>query len=188
MRISLFRIHRIALLVALAAPVTALAAGSGDSNTTTSPPPTTETTKTCKGVKVWDDKKKRCVNPSNSALDPDTLYIAVRELAYAGRYVDAQGVLAAMPDQSDDRVLTYWGFTWRKLGEADRSRAFYLQAIAANPDNILVRSYMGQGMIAEGDIAGAEIQLAEIRQRGGIGTWPEQSLATALLTGQTYDY
>lgn len=182
-----------ALILALAAAPSAHAAGGGggsggNGGTTTTPPTTTKTTKSCRGVKVWDESSKRCVNPRGSALDPDILYGAVRELAYAGRYRDAQGVLAAMPDQSEDRVLTYWGFTWRKLGDHDRGRAYYLQAIATNPDNILARSYMGQGMVDEGDIAGAEAQLREIRARGGSGSWPEQSLALALSTGQTFDY
>ena len=50
-------------------------------------------------------------------LDDETLYGAVREFAYAGQYGHAQMALAAMSDQTDDRVLTYWGFTHRKMGD-----------------------------------------------------------------------
>ena len=179
---------RMLLILALAlGPATATAVGSGDAKPITPPKPT-ETTKKCKGAKVWDKKRKRCVRARNSRLDPDTLYRAVRELAYAGRYEDAQAVLAAMPDQNDDRVLTYWGFTWRKMGRRDLARAYYLKAIARNPDNILARSYMGQGMVAEGDLRGARAQLREIRARGGAGSWPETALAEAIRSGETYDY
>lgn len=182
---------RLILVAALTLPSLAFAAGSGgggDGGTVLTPPKPTETTEVCKGIQVWDPVAKACVNPKGAALDTDTLYRAVRELAYAGRHADAQGVLLAMPDQTDDRVLTYWGFTWRKMGKADLGRAYYLQAIDRNPDNLLARSYMGQGLVADGDRAAAEDQLHQIRRRGGAGTWPELALAEAIRTGKTFDY
>jgi thioredoxin-like negative regulator of GroEL len=175
---------RFLIILAATLPGFAYAAG-GDSF---SPPKGSKTSKVCKGVKVWDTKKKRCVNPKQSELGTDTLYEAVRELAYAGRYDDAQGVLAAMPDQKDDRVLTYWGFTHRKKGDTDLGNQFYRAALVQNPDNILARSYMGQGMVEAGDVYGAKQQLAEIRARGGVGTWPELALAKAINTGDVSDY
>lgn len=176
---------RILLTAALLMPGFAFAAGS---DTNTAPPKTTKTTKSCKGIQVWDEAKQSCVNPKGAALDSDILYDAVRELAYAGRYADAQGVLAAMPDQQDDRVLTYWGFTNRKLGKADLAQVFYTSAIARNPDNILARSYMGQGLVEAGDRDGAIAQWREIRARGGEGSWAEISLRDAIRSGQTYSY
>ena len=171
----------LALTLALSAPAAGFAAG-GDNGT----PP--KTTKSCKGTQVWDEKTSKCVNPQESQLDSDTLYGAVRELAYAGRYVDAQNVLRVMADQNDDRVLTYWGFTHRKLGNSELARSYYERAIADNPDNLLARSYMGQGFIADGNIDGALAQWREIKQRGGEGTWAEASLRTAIGTGKTYNY
>ena len=175
---------RLILTLALIAPGLAFAAGSGDSDA----PKTTQTTKSCKGVKVWDATKKRCVRPKESNLAPDTLYDAVRELAYAGRIEDAQGVLSAMPDQSHDGVLTYWGFTHRKLGNLELANAFYEQAIAQNPNNILARSYMAQGFVAAGRTDEALAQWHEIKARGGDGTWAEVSLRNALRTGLTSNY
>ncbi|MHA6262222.1 tetratricopeptide repeat protein [Arenibacterium sp. CAU 1754] len=176
---------RFLMILALLLPGYALAAGSG---TDSSPPKTTKTTKTCKGIKVWDDKSGKCVNPQETLLDGDVLYLAARELAYAGRYGDAQGVLLAIPDQMDDRVLTYWGFTHRKMGHSDLARAYYRKALMRNPDNILARSYMGQGLIEDGKVDAAIVQWREIRARGGEGTWPEASLRDALRTGLIYDY
>lgn len=172
------------LILAMTLPGYAFAAGGAD----TSPPKTTKTTKTCSGVQVWDEKTDKCVNPQESALDADTLYGAVRELAYAGRYDDAQSILRIMPDQNDDRVLTYWGFTHRKLGHGSVARDYYEQAIDRNPDNILARSYMGQGFVADGMVDDAIAQLKEIRSRGGNGTWAEASLSEAIKTGKTYNY
>lgn len=162
----------------------AYAAGDDDWN----PPKPTDTTKTCRGKRVWDEEKGRCVRPKQSSLNQDELLGAARELAYAGRFDDAQAVLTAMADQQDDRVLTYWGFTHRKLGNATLAQAFYDQAIAQNPDNLLARSYMGQGYVSTGQYGLALAQWKEIRSRGGSGSWPEAALRQALETGATTSY
>jgi len=168
----------------IALPGLVFAAGGGDE----SAPKPTKTSKDCKGVRVWDENKGRCVRPKQSSLDEQGLYEAVRELAYAGRYTDAMGVLAAMPDQQDDRVLTYYGFTNRKLGDLDAAMMFYTAALDKNPDNMLARSYMGQGMVESGDLDGARDQLAEIETRGGGYTWAATSLRKAIYAGKTYNY
>ncbi len=151
-------------------------------------PTTTETSKNCKGVKVWDKKTKTCVNPQDSSLDQNELIEAVRELAYVGRNEDAQGVLRQMHNQNDDLVLTYWGFTNRKLGNLDMANVYYTRAITQNPDNILARSYMAQGFITEGRVDEAIAQWREIMDRGGEGSWAEASLRQAIRTGVTYNY
>lgn len=176
------RITTLATL-ALLAPSIALAASSGSTN----PPKTTKTTTECKAGQVFDDKTAQCVDKSSSLLDNDTRYGAVRELAYAGLYDRASGVLDEM-DASDSRVMTYRGFIARKTGDMDAAMTFYTAAIEANADNILARSYMGQGMVETGDRAGAKLQLAEIRTRGGRQTWAEISLKNAITTGVGSNY
>ncbi len=172
------------IAIALFTPALAFAAGGGSS----SAPKPSETTKSCTSGKVWDKKSKACVQASNELLDDDTLYGAVREFAYAGQYDHAQAALAAMSDQEDDRVLTYWGFTHRKMGNVDKGMAFYRQAIAKNPKNILARSYMGQALVEQGDLSGAREQLDAIVDAGGQGSWAEASLNQAIATGKTYSY
>lgn len=174
----------LALAAALTLPVAALAASGNDWN----PPKPTETTKTCKGKRVWDEQKKRCVRPRKSSLNQEQLLGAARELAYAGRQEDAQAVLSAMADQQDSVVLTYWGFTHRKLGNSELARVYYDQALARDPDNILARSYMGQGLVERGNFGAALIQWKEINARGGDGTWAEASLRSALETGASHSY
>jgi len=156
----------------------AFAAGGGEETAPKKPK--------CERGYVYDKKSKTCVQ-ADSRLDTDTLYQTVRELAYAGRYDDAQVVLAVMP-QDDDRTLTYLGFINRKMGRADVAMAYYRQALAVNPGNILARSYMGQGLVAAGKIADALAQLRAIRAHGGSGTWAEASLRKAIATGQTFNY
>ena len=171
------------------------------------PPKKTQTTKNCFQARQWDPEIgkwvrfsqpvngvydaniNKCVRPDRTGyMDSDTLYKAVRELAYAGRYQDAIKVHDQMPEQLSDRVLTYRGFTARKLGQAELANAYYNQAIDVNPDNILARSYMGQGLVDAGDKVAALVQLREIQNRGGAGTWSEVSLRNAIQTGTTYSY
>jgi tetratricopeptide (TPR) repeat protein len=192
-----------ALSLPLALPTIGFAAGGEDE----AKPKTTETTADCFKVRQWDPETKKyvrfsekvngvwdasiskCVRPDKTShLDSDTLYGAVRELAYAGRYDEAVQVLDNMPDQASDQVLTYRGFTARKLGNVALANLYYQQAIDTNPDNILARSYMGQGMVASGDKVAAIGQLREIQARGGAGTWAETSLRSAIETGTTYSY
>lgn len=172
------------LTAALLFPMAAFAAGSSDN----SPPKPTQTTTTCQNGQVWDKKTKSCVDAQESRLDDDTRYGAVRELAYAGQYKEALYVLAAMSDQTESRVLTYYGFTHRKAGRTDLGMQYYQAALKTDPDNLLARSYMGQGLVAAGDIEAARVQLAEIESRGGKSSWPETSLRKAIETGKTYSY
>lgn len=161
----------------------AVSAAGGDS----SPPKPTNTTKKCLFGRVYDEAAGRCVKPNKTNFSEEQLYQAVRELAYDGQFENAQNVLRVM-DQDDDRVLTYWGFTYRKMGEAELANTYYQRAIETNPDNILARSYMGQGYVTEGKTELAITQWREIKARGGEGTWAEASLREAIRTGLTYSY
>ncbi|HDY96314.1 hypothetical protein LCGC14_0153830 [marine sediment metagenome] len=169
-----------ASILSLVLPIAAFAAGSGN----TSPP---KPVVKCEDGQVYEKKSKTCVDAKDSRLTPDDRYQAVRVLAYAGAYEDAQVVLAAMPEY-DDRRLTYMGFTTRKMGDLSGSMTFYARAIEANPANILARSYLGQALVEQGNIPAALTELRAIRAHGGAGTWAEASLRTAISTGQTFSY
>ncbi|WP_391481968.1 hypothetical protein [Nereida sp. NH-UV-3] len=176
---------RTTLIAALALAPTALFAAGSSSST---PPKATKTTTECETGMVYDADKQSCVEIKKSALGNDAMFDAARELAYAGRHQDAQQMLNLMQMPNDDRVLTYLGFTHRKMGDASTGLAYYQKALAVNPDNLLARSYMGQGYVESGDIELASAQLTEIRTRGGRGTWAEISLRMALQNGQGYSY
>jgi tetratricopeptide (TPR) repeat protein len=165
----------------------ALAVGPDDD-----PPTPTETTTTCPEGTVWDGDTQGCVaiEESSSLSDPDALIATVRELAYAGRHADALALLARAPDPSDTMVLTYLGYSTRSLGDMDSGLAYYDRALAADPDNLLARAYLGMARLLLGETERAAVQLAEIRARGGAGRWPERALAAAIAQGSTtgYDY
>ncbi len=161
----------------------AFAVGGGDS----APPATTPTSSECPRGTVWDDGRRACVSAQSSQLDEDQRYEAVRELAYSGQLDHALEVLDTM-QAGDDRVLTYRGFIARQQGDWAQALAYYDDALRANPDNILARSYLGQGLVLQGDMQAAQGQLIEIRDRGGRDSWAEASLLRALRTGQTSNY
>ncbi|MBV2361257.1 hypothetical protein KUH32_15945 [Thalassococcus sp. CAU 1522] len=164
----------------LCLPAAAFAAG-GDIST---PPRAPE----CKDGQVMDAATRTCVDAVDSRLDDGERLDAVRQYAYAGDLGAARAVLDAMNDQGADGVLTYRGFTARKGGDIGAAMGWYAAALVANPDNILARSYKGQGHVEAGEIVQARSELMEIRMRGGQGTWAEQSLRMAIETGRGNSY
>ena len=180
----MFSTPRLPLLTAaLMIPTLAFAAGSDS----TTPPKPTQTSSDCTAGQIFDEKTATCVDKSSSLIDDDARYEAVRELAYLGDSPRALDMLSAM-NPEDSRVLTYRGFIARKTGDMDAAMTYYTAAIAANADNILARSYMGQGLVEAGDRDAAKLQLAEIRTRGGRNTWAEVSLSQAIRTGLGSSY
>lgn len=187
-----------ALATALAPAGIAFAADTGGG----SPPAATPTTTTCTNGKIWSAERKMCLTPDQikansknkngtqkkSELKPDDiLYEAAREFAYAGQYGSALGALEAAENQNDPRILNYYGFTYRKLGDVPRAMTYYRKALAEDENYILARSYMGQALIDQGDIQAARVQLVEIRDRGGENTWAYRSLLQSL-GGERHTY
>jgi len=169
-------------MLGLAAP--AFAAGSESDET--KPPEKTETTTVCKDGKIWDKQKKECVDPKKTELDDDTLYSAAREMAYAGQYDNAIGVLQLAKNQNDPRILNYLGFTNRKAGRMELGMTYYKKALAIDANYSLARSYMGQALIQQGNIQEARVQLLEIRDRGDENTWAYRALEQALAGKNVY--
>lgn len=172
-------------LVLATALMTAMA-GSAWAAGSSTPPKPTQTSEMCTKTQVWDEDKKECVEAEKSGFNDDKLYDAGRELAYMGRFEDAIGVLKTAQNQQDPRILNYLGFANRKMGNVTIGMEYYHQALAINPDYVLARSYMGQAMLLEGDVAGAEAQLKEIRRRVGTQDYAYFSLAQSLKTKSAY--
>ena len=154
----------------------AYAAGS-DSST---PPKQTRTSTECTDGQIYDDKAKACVDADQQSFNDNQRYDAVRELAYAGAYDRAELVMASADQPDDARFLNYKGFIERKQGNIGEAMVFYTAALDKAPDYHLARSYMGQGLVADGNIEGAKAQLYEIAARGGRDTWAYASLKMSL--------
>lgn len=168
------RLATFACTMLLSAP--AFAVGSDDET----PPTPTETTQTCEDGQIFDEKTKACVDADKQSLNDDDRYRAVRELAYAGRYDSALGVIAAADNAQDARFLNYRGFILRQRGDMGGALALYAAALRADPDYILARSYMGMGLAQMGHRGAARSQLEQIAARGGADTWAYRALAAAL--------
>lgn len=153
----------------------ALAAGGGSDSSATQ----------CSNGKVYDEASKSCVN-QKSELDDTQIYESARAFAYAGQYDEALDMLKRAKNQNDPRILNYYGYTNRKLGNVDVAMDYYRRAIAIDGNYLLARSYMGQGLVQQGDFEGARAQLVEIRDRGGKDTYAYKALYDALKSGHTY--
>lgn len=164
-----------ASLVGIGVATGAFAAGGGSSS---------PSTKTCKRGEVYDTKTKKCV-VAERATD-DAIFEGARDAAYSGEFDYAIDLLRLAANQDDPRVLNYLGFAHRKLGRTEAAMGYYLRALQIDPNYNLARSYMGQGLVADGDMAGAREQLAEIRNRGGEGTWAYVMLENAITSGVVY--
>ena len=160
----------------------------GSGNGADDQPGVTENTTECGKGEVWDDKSESCLESSSSLLTNELRYLAVRDLVYAERYADAKLILDTMTEGKTPRVMTYRGFLLRKTGHVEEGIAAYEEAIRLDPANIHARNYYGQLLVEMDEIELAQAQLDEIRAHGGIGTSAENSLATAIATGITYNF
>lgn len=73
-----------------------------------------------------------------------------------------------------------------KKGQSAVAMEYYERALDIDPNYVLARSYMGQGMVADGNIAGAKEQLEEIRDLGHSGSWAYTMLEDAIQKKGTY--
>jgi len=170
---------RLTTLTLALLPMAAIAAGSGGD---VAPKPS-ETTTVCSDGLVWDLATQSCMSPEDSTNDDSARMNDVRELAYEGYYQAALDVLDTLENPQAPLALTYYGFAHRKAGRVALGMSYYNAALDADPNNLLARSYMGQGHVASGDMVLAQAQLTEIRMRGGRDTWAEASLVQAMATG-----
>lgn len=119
----------------------------------------------CEGLTGKKLKKCRAENPQNhdDAIYRDALALATEKQDYAG----ALALLRTAKDQSDPRILTYIGYSLRKMGQVDQAMGYYMQAIAANPNSVETREYLGEAYLQKGDLSSAKAQLTEIANRCG---------------------
>ena len=80
-------------------------------------------------------------------------------------------------------VLTYLGFTYRKLGDRDRAQAFYRQALEIAPDHRGVLEYFGELKVERGDFAGARANLARLDQVCRFGCYEAEELRRWIALG-----
>jgi tetratricopeptide (TPR) repeat protein len=145
---------------------------------------TDQTSQNCKAGEVWSNSAKKCVKANSGVVPDKELYEAGRALALAGKYDWAIEVLNAVSDKRDPGVLNYLGYAHRKAGMIEAGIAYYQQALAIDPDYLLVREYLGEGYVAAGKVELARQQLKEIATRCGTNCEEYQQLAEVIAAAQ----
>ena len=107
------------------------------------------------------------LRPPSLLLTPsqgDSAYVRAVRLINQGRYEQALAELrtaqAAFGPHPD--VLTYTGYTYRKMGQYDKAELYYREALAIAPNHVGATEYYGELMVERGDIAGAKRMLAKL--------------------------
>lgn len=96
----------------------------------------------------------------------DSAYLAavslINEKRYSEALVSLEKARVAFGPHPD--VLTYQGYTWRKLGQFDKAEQYYRQALAIAPDHRGATEYFGELKVERGDVAGARLMLARLER------------------------
>ena len=108
----------------------------------------------------------------------DSAYVQAVKLINDGRYQDAlvalreaSAVFGPHPD-----VLTYTGYTYRKLHQYEQAELYYRQALAIAPNHVGATEYYGELMAVRGDIAGAKHMLSRLEDICTFGCVEAQDL------------
>ena len=88
-------------------------------------------------------------------------------------------------NENDPAVLTYLGYSHRKLGNIDLGISLYKKALDIDPDNVDTREYLGEGYVSKGELDLAWLELVEIEKRCGTTCVEYQALEKALRSGSS---
>ena len=141
--------------------------------------------KKCPSGTAWSKQQEKCVAIKKGSLSDEDLARAGRQLALDGHYQDAIKVLEMASNENDPAVLTYLGYSHRKLGDVDLGIALYKKALDVDPDNVDTREYLGEGYVSKGELDLAWLELVEIEKRCGKTCVEYQALDKALRSGSS---
>jgi tetratricopeptide (TPR) repeat protein len=101
----------------------------------------------------------------------DAAYMRAVSLINQHRYEDAitslEGAQLAFGPHPD--VLTYLGFSYRKLKQYDQAERYYKQALDVAPNHRGATEYYGELKVERGDMAGAKVLLARLDKACAFG-------------------
>ncbi len=138
----------------------------------------------CKKGFVWSKAVERCVKAQSGSLSDKELTEQGRALALAGHYDNALAVLDAVGNKRDATVLTYIGYSHRKMGDVDVGIRYYKEALAIDPNNLNTREYLGEGYASSGRMEEAKAELATLEKLCGNTSCEQyEDLANFITTG-----
>jgi tetratricopeptide (TPR) repeat protein len=173
--LSLVKVGILAVAISLGGTLAFAASGGGSSGKGASTP-------SCPSGQVWNNGK---CSKASSSLDDRQLYTQGRDLALAGRYVEALTALQAVKNQNDAMVLTMIGYSKRKLGNYDEGVALYQQALAIDPNNVNTHEYLGEAYAEKGKLDLAKAELVKVASVCGTTCEQYQDLAKAIASVPT---
>jgi len=102
---------------------------------------------------------------------PASEYSLAKQAMDDGDYEVAINKLARLHEEEpgDADVLNMLGYGYRKIGNFDQARGYYLQALAADPDHRGANAYMGELYLETGELAKAEERLAVLDKECWLG-------------------
>ena len=142
-------------------------------------------TKKCPSGTAWSKQERKCVAQKSGMLSDQDLALAGRNLALDGHYQDAIKVLHLASNENDPAILTYLGYSHRKLGNVDLGISLYKKALDIDPDNVDTREYLGEGYVSKGALDLAWLELVEIEKRCGTTCAEYQALEKAMRSGRS---
>ncbi len=141
--------------------------------------------KKCPSGTAWSKQERKCVAQKSGLLSDEDLARAGRQLALDGHYQDAIKVLELAANDNDPAVLTYLGYSHRKLGNIDLGISLYKKALDIDPDNVDTREYLGEGYVSKGELDLAWLELVEIEKRCGTPCVEYQALEKAMRSAKS---
>ena len=85
----------------------------------------------------------------------------VQAMDYDGAIPLLEAVLKKEPGNAD--ALNYLGYSHRKLGDTTKALAYYLQALANEPEHVGANEYLGELYLEMGNLPKAEERLAVLQ-------------------------
>ena len=118
---------------------------------------------------------------SSSSQDTADKLDRAEEMIESGDYRDAIPVLQDIVDSEDNAdAYNYLGFAYRNLGDYDRSRRYYDQALAIDPEHKGAREYLGELYLKLDQPERAQEQLARLDEICPYGCEEYDELAQAI--------
>ena len=123
------------------------------------------------------------------SLGEEVDLVQVKEALHQGDYKLAIALLGeyVSGDPTDADAFNLMGYSFRKLGQFDKAKSAYDEALALNPAHLGANEYLGELYVQTGQIEKATVQLAVVRDLCGNETCEEyRILAESIAESRTH--
>ncbi|ERL46597.1 domain containing protein [Candidatus Micropelagos thuwalensis] len=100
----------------------------------------------------YEPSVSKLINDAKKLIKNDKYVRAIKKLKKA---------IQEEPDNSD--IYNYLGFAHRKIGDYDKSKIYYEEALSIKPDHKLALEYQGELFLKLDDVGSAQSNLVKLR-------------------------